>query len=244
MAWIPGKNGETRFAFDVYKNSLNYEILGDKEDVIELEQFLEKEGFDSEGVKIKWMYGSDYRNMDSLELPLSLMDGVEGTYPWMTKTIEEYTLGFMASRSSVLILIGPPGTGKTTFIKEIIRNSGTGAMVTYDTDLLFTDGFFASFMADEDTDLLILEDADVVMKSRKEGNSMMHKFLNASDGLVSLPRKKIIFTTNLPSVKDVDDALLRKGRCFDVMQFRLLTKEEASVVSKNYYGEKQERNLD
>lgn len=237
MAWVLGNDGNipTRFAFDVHKNILNYEILGDIENVKKLEDILEEHGFSSEGVKIKWMFGNDYRTMDSFELPLSIQDAVEGTYPWMNESIEDYTIRFMNSKSSVLILIGPPGTGKTTFIKEIIRNSGTGAMVTYDTNLLFTDGFFASFMADEETDLLILEDADVVMKSRKEGNTMMHKFLNASDGLVSLPRKKIIFTTNLPSIKDVDDALIRKGRCFDVMPFRFLTKDEAGVVAKNFY---------
>jgi hypothetical protein len=39
-----------------------------------------------------------------------------------------------------------------------------------------------------------------------------------------------VFSTNLPNVSDIDDALLRPGRCFDVLQFRPLTRAEATDV--------------
>jgi ATP-dependent 26S proteasome regulatory subunit len=68
---------------------------------------------------------------------------------------------------------------------------------------------------------------------------MMHRFLNASDGLISMKGKKIIFTTNIPNIGDIDDALIRPGRCFDILNFRNLTKLEAQVVVDEFYtGEK------
>jgi ATP-dependent 26S proteasome regulatory subunit len=58
----------------------------------------------------------------------------------------------------------------------------------------------------------------------------MHKFLNVSDGLISAADKKMVFSTNLPNIQDIDSALMRPGRCFDVVEFRPLTREEAKVV--------------
>ena len=43
--------------------------------------------------------------------------------------------------------------------------------------------------------------------------------------------KKLVFSTNLPSVRDVDSALMRPGRCFDVVEFRPLKRDEAEVVA-------------
>jgi ATP-dependent 26S proteasome regulatory subunit len=48
---------------------------------------------------------------------------------------------------------------------------------------------------------------------------MMHRFLNVGDGLVTTKGKKLIFSTNLPSIRDVDSALVRPGRCFDILNF-------------------------
>ena len=75
-----------------------------------------------------------------------------------------------------------------------------------------------------------MEDADTFLESRQDGNTMMHKFLNVSDGLISAADKKLVFSTNLPNVRDIDSALLREGRCFDVVQFRPLTRKEALAV--------------
>jgi hypothetical protein len=59
----------------------------------------------------------------------------------------------------------------------------------------------------------------------------MHKFLNVGDGLVTAANKKMIFSTNLPSIKDIDPALIRPGRCFDIVHFDTLTQEQATVLA-------------
>ena len=40
--------------------------------------------------------------------------------------------------------------------------------------------------------------------------------------------RKILFTTNLPNVHDIDPALMRPGRCFATLHTRSLTPTEGS----------------
>lgn len=151
-------------------------------------------------------------------------------YPYIKQGADQYIKDFIASDASLLVLIGPPGTGKTSFIRELIYQSETEAMVCYDEDILNTDNIFSTFISSYHANIFVLEDADNFLKPRKEGNKMMSRFLNVGDGLVSMPHKKIVFSTNLPSISDIDPALTRAGRCYGVLQFRELNKEEAIAV--------------
>jgi len=178
---------------------------------------------------IEWVYNA---RGDGISVPLNYRPGIRAAYPWIDETfvnLTDYIDEYIDSEASVLILIGPPGTGKTTFIKNMIHRSKANAKVAYDPNVISQDDFFAGFIADE-TRFLVMEDADEFLRSRTDGNSMMHKFLNVSDGLISASDKKLVFSTNLPSINDIDEALMRPGRCFDVLQFRKLTREEAQAV--------------
>jgi ATP-dependent 26S proteasome regulatory subunit len=128
-------------------------------------------------------------------------------------------------------LIGPPGTGKTTFIRGLLHHASKNAIVTYDEKILERDYVFARFLED-DVGVMVIEDADNFLKSRSDGNTMMHRFLNVGDGLISVRGKKLIFSTNLPSIRDVDPALVRPGRCFDVVTFDNYTLDQAETLAK------------
>jgi len=78
---------------------------------------------------------------------------------------------------------------------------------------------------------MVLEDSDAFLKSRSDGNTMMHRFLNVGDGLVTTKGKKMIFSTNLPSIRDIDSALVRPGRCFDILTFDALSQEDADKLA-------------
>lgn len=178
------------------------------------------------GAMIEWVYG---QHGEQMSLPLNFRPAINAAYPWLNMSVNDYIDDYLNSEASVLLLIGPPGTGKTTFIKNLIHRSKRNAKVTYDDRTMSTDSFFAEFM-EEDAAFLIMEDADAFLKKRTDGNTMMHKFLNVSDGLISAVDKKLVFSTNLPSINDIDEALTRPGRCFDTITFRDLSRQEAQAV--------------
>lgn len=175
---------------------------------------------------IEWVYSV---RGDSIHVPLNYRPAIHSAYPWLEKDVLEYIDDYLLSDAAVIILFGPPGTGKTTLIKNLIHRSGSDAKVTYDPKIMDDDGLFATFI-EGDARFLIMEDADAFLSARKDGNTMMHRFLNVSDGLISAKGKKLVFSTNLPSINDIDEALLRPGRCYDIVEFRALTRDEARVV--------------
>jgi hypothetical protein len=182
------------------------------------------------GPRIHWAYG---KHGETMTQQLNMVPLVIGAYPWMKQTYEDYVDAFMKSSANILILLGPAGTGKTSFIRNMIARTKSQALLTYDQELIRDERFFVNFMEGQST-FMVAEDCDTMLKSREDGNTMMHRFLNIADGLVSSSKKKLIFSTNLPTVRDIDTALIRPGRCFDVMEFRPLTRVEATAVTTRY----------
>jgi ATP-dependent 26S proteasome regulatory subunit len=76
----------------------------------------------------------------------------------------------------------------------------------------------------------VIEDADHRLMARANGNVDLHRFLAVADGVVRAQGRKIIFTTNLPNVGDIDDALVRPGCCFATVRTRALERSEAESL--------------
>jgi ATPase family associated with various cellular activities (AAA) len=149
-------------------------------------------------------------------------------YPWLSKDAYAVFDEYMDGDESVLILLGETGTGKTSFIRSLIWHRQVNCRLTYDERLLASDGLFFAFLTDDSTDLMVIEDADVLLMSREKfDNKLMARFLNFTEGLVSVRKKKIIFTANVMDVRKIDQALLRSGRCYDFFDFRRLSFDEA-----------------
>lgn len=216
------------FKYSIHSSSIQVDILGDHDFV---QFWYEKitDNFEIVQNVIEWLYSTDGQ---SIEVPLRAdRVPIDEMYPWLgDETLASYYDRFMASEASILLLIGPPGTGKTTFIRGLLQHTKESAIVTYDANILSKDYVFANFI-EGDRAIMVIEDADNFLGNRTEGNGMMHKFLNVGDGLVSTKNKKMIFSTNLPSIKDIDPALIRPGRCFDIVNFSSLTKEQADKLS-------------
>ena len=214
--------------FHIHSTHVSAELVGDEEFVKNYEKRFEDD-FEMVTNQIEWIYAADG---SSIEIPLRYdRMPVEEMYPFLDgQTLSEFYDGFMHSSASILLLIGPPGTGKTTFIRGLLQHSEASAIVSYDSNVLEKDYVFANFIEGE-KNVLVLEDADMFLKSRAEGNTMMHKFLNVGDGLVTTRNKKLIFSTNLPSVRDIDSALIRPGRCYDILHFGELTQDQAEKLA-------------
>lgn len=182
-------------------------------------------------------------------------------YPWITQSIDEYFAEYLASPANVLLLLGPPGTGKSTFIRTMILKMKMSALLAYRAEVIsspdilthhqnhvrartstydcptkaVTDGIYKGLPPEVLESLntvqspaLILEDCDIYLSKRSTGNHKMADLLNSSNGLVQNNHMKLILTANLASASDIDPALMRPGRCFDVLQFRELTLDEGN----------------
>lgn len=226
--FIVQRDTDNFIKFNVNSNSTEVRAFGDKDYCVGVVELVETD-FDIVTSYIEWVYGSDGH---SVNVPLNRARlPVKEMYPFLgDESLESYYDRYMDSNANILLLIGPPGTGKTTFIRGLLAHRNASAIVTYDSTILDKDGFFARFIED-DAEVVVLEDSDAFLKSRSDGNTMMHRFLNVGDGLVTTKGKKMIFSTNLPSIRDIDSALVRPGRCFDIVTFDPLTVEQANNLA-------------
>jgi hypothetical protein len=163
-------------------------------------------------------------------------------YPELEGGVNAFIRRYLDAPETVLVLQGPPGTGKTRLIRAILgeisrRNGGQAqALYTGDKRALENDEIFVKFITGWD-DAFVVEDADHLLKPRAEGNENLHRFLAIADGVVRAQGRKIIFSTNLPNVGDLDDALIRPGRCFARLHVRELAATEAErLLSKLAHG--------
>ena len=157
-------------------------------------------------------------------------------YPEIAGGVGPFIQRYLDAQETVLVLQGPPGTGKTRLIRAILaemsRRKGepVRALYTGDMKALQSDEVFVKFITGED-DAFVVEDADHLMKPRADGNENLHRFLTIADGVVRSQGRKIVFSTNLPNVGDLDDALIRPGRCFARVHVRTLTSAEAQALA-------------
>ena len=152
-------------------------------------------------------------------------------YPWFESEFDTYYKEYFESSKNVLLVIGSAGGGKTTYVRNMLKAYGKETMIANNASL-FDDSRLFEHFASSDAELLLIEDADNAVMPRSEGNMGMSYLLNLSDGIIPL-KKKIVIVTNLPSISNVDPALIRPGRCHDILEFRKLTAVEAMAARKS-----------
>jgi hypothetical protein len=197
---------------------------------------------------IEWTFLTAQGHLESAYVE-ELADDVlrDGAYPEIRGGVGDFIDRYLRSPETVLVLQGPPGTGKTRLVRgilgEISRRKADGeealALYTGDMKALAGDEIFVRFITGRH-DVFVIEDADHLLKPRADGNEHLHRFLAIADGVVRAQGRKIIFSTNLPNVGDLDDALVRPGRCFARLHVRTLGPGEAQALAREMGGALQE----
>ena len=185
---------------------------------------------------IDWHFVSAHAGLSSASFE-ELADPIpfDEAYPTLREPVADFIDRFLDSRETVLILQGPPGTGKTRLVRAILatmsarKRDNARAIYTADRRALESDEMFVEFITGSH-DAIVVEDADQLLTARADGNQDMHRFLAVADGVVRAQGRKIIFTTNLPNIGDIDAALVRPGRCFGVVRTRALSAAEALAL--------------
>jgi hypothetical protein len=220
------------------KDTISFVASGDASEVVELTDWF-KGTFDRAGSLLS--VAADVDDRGNLDLDLTFIP--EGSanvahqsfYPWLSIPLEEYYQAFMDSPESILVLFGDAGTGKTTFFRSLMAHGNYDAYLAYNERVIKSPELLRHFHNNSSARILGYEDIDKHLGRRTDGNTLMSSLLNAADGVVQHVGKKLVFITNLPSINSIDSALLRVGRCFDILEFEHLTAEEATAAraSKN-----------
>lgn len=215
-----------------------FEIYGSDWELIEqayklITDRVRNETFTKKRSVVRWRYSSGHSTESMLMSIEKDWEIVPEAYPWITTPLADYYKAYTQSKSSILVCYGPPGTGKTSFIRDYLCEERMNAIVSYDAGVLASDEMFTFFLGSPAYNVLVVEDADEVLTSDRESkNKLVAKLLNSSDGLLKLPQKKIILSTNLENVSHIDEAILRPGRCFDFINFRKLKPAEQGPLVK------------
>lgn len=144
---------------------------------------------------------------------------------------------------------GPPGTGKTTAIRMLIREWRTWCTAHYiaDPERFFNDPNYILDMItrpirygdDQDLDgdedagrvrLIIGEDCDEYLTptANRTAGAAMGRLLNLSDGILGRGLNPLILLTTNEPLSHLHPAVVRPGRCLDITDFQPLSPAEGS----------------
>ncbi|MGL2963850.1 AAA family ATPase [Flavobacterium sp. RSB2_4_14] len=130
---------------------------------------------------------------------------------------------------------GQPGTGKSTYIKHLIHQQSkqviflSPKLASNLDDLGLTE-----FLLDNPNCILVIEDAeDLILSRDNHHNSKLSFLLNLTDGLLGESLGIQIIATFNTDLKNIDKALLRKGRLTSIYEFKTLTVDKTNILLKN-----------
>ena len=137
------------------------------------------------------------------------------------------------NNTGIILLHGEPGTGKTSYIRQLIRTD-LGKKFIYMAPFIIQQlgsPDLISFLTEFKNKIFIVEDAENALKTREAGgNEGVANLLNMSDGIMGdIIQSQFIFTFNC-RVDEIDPALKRPGRLLEQYEFTRLNEEKTAKL--------------
>lgn len=187
---------------------------------------------ESNGFTVQYYYLNSNRSLNSNRYFVKLTEEYNASFYSgidMNMMVREY----YNSQSPILLLVGPPGTGKSVFTKLMVNDIGKlrpDGSIYYvkDVEVSGMDEFWQQILFYQPS-VVVFDDLDAGLAARKTGNTFMDKLISLSDGFLSIKNTKIIITTNSDDI-ELDKALTRPGRMYDCVKLNVMNYDEVSAV--------------
>ena len=134
------------------------------------------------------------------------------------------------TKNGLVILNGPPGTGKTHMIKAMLSEVKRKPIICIPSSFYLENlGHLSNLLVSEKSSIVILEDVgDLLYEDASTRYTMLlSNLLNQTDGLLGLLANTVLVVTFNYNIEKVNEALLRPGRCLGRIEMGALTYEQS-----------------
>lgn len=197
----------------------------------EVKYFKEKE--DLSGKKIE-IIKSTSAGFDTMTIEIKETDLDYSNYNDDLKNFNDYTINKMQEDSGIVILHGNPGTGKTYYLRSLIKQLKDKRFIYFPAYMThrLSDPTIIDFILSNNNSIFIIEDAEEVLKKSDTRNTAVSNILNFGDGLIGdAANINFIFTFNM-DIAEIDPAIVRKGRLISKYEFNELESNKKSALCK------------